>query len=186
MRKSKGDIKDDKHWTESDINNFRYYVSADFVDQLQAAFESLGISQRSFAKMLRVSEGRISQVFNDPGNLTLDTMIKWSRAAGMKTGVVLYHDKDSKNIKGPLSGSIFVDCWKRVGMPTEALSVHCDEPSQYQAHYENPVLKVTEKAACEVQAALVNGSSVKIYLGRGSLPKQYSNDLNYYDDCCLQ
>jgi transcriptional regulator with XRE-family HTH domain len=113
MKKSKGKETYEKNWTESDIGNFLYYVGADFVDQLQASFDTLGITQRSFAQKLNVSEGRISQVFNDPGNLTLDTMIKWGRAAGLKTGVILYNDGDVKNVRGPLSGSIFIECWKR-------------------------------------------------------------------------
>lgn len=109
--------KNNLNWTESDLSNFRYYVGADFIDQLQSSFNSLGITQRTFAKNLSLTESRISQVFNNPGNLTLDTMIKWSRAAGLKTGVVLYNDHDQKNLRGPISGSIFVECWKQAGAP---------------------------------------------------------------------
>jgi len=124
----------DVSWTESSIKNFRYYVASDFIDQLQSSFEQLDIKQRNFAEKLGLTEGRVSQVFNDPGNLTLDTMIKWGRAAGLKTGIVLYNDSDTKNIRGPLTGSIFVECWKAAGSPLDLSNIqpHTFTPQIYE------------------------------------------------------
>lgn len=176
-RKKKSNTNE--NWTESDLGNFRYFVGADFVEQLQASFGSLGLNQRAFAKKVKVSEGRISQVFNDPGNLTLDTMISWGRAAGLKTGVVLYNDGDAKNKRGPLSGGIFVDCWKKLGAPIywpEEKSLGAVH--QVICRYDNQIMEaikieeaVEENTASVRQCAMIlNGLRVHV------LQKQYSSD----------
>jgi transcriptional regulator with XRE-family HTH domain len=106
-----------QHWTARKTSNFLYFVAADFVDQMRSIAESRGMKQKAFAKKLGLSEGRISQVFNNPGNLTLNTMVDWSRALGVKASIVVYDDHDSKNKSAPLSGSIFNECWRRIGSP---------------------------------------------------------------------
>lgn len=115
--KQKSSKRSKQHWTAKDVESFRYFVAADFVDQLQTCAENQGIKQKDLAQILDKSEGRVSQVFNDPGNLTLDTMITWGRAIGLKAAIVLYDDGDRSNRRGPLSGGIFTQCWKMVGSP---------------------------------------------------------------------
>jgi transcriptional regulator with XRE-family HTH domain len=107
-----------KHWTEQDIESFRYRLGADFIEDLEARMKALGLNQASLAEMKGVSQARVSQVFNDPGNLTLDSMIEWTRAAGLKVSVVVYDDGDAKNELGPIPAEIFQRCWEICGKPS--------------------------------------------------------------------
>jgi transcriptional regulator with XRE-family HTH domain len=107
-----------KHWTEQDIESFRYRLGADFIEDLEARMKALGLNHASLAKMKGVSQARVSQVFNDPGNLTLDSMIEWTRAAGLKVSVVVYDDRDAKNELGPIPAEMFQRCWEICGKPS--------------------------------------------------------------------
>lgn len=104
-----------EHWSNTP-DNFLFAVSADFVLQIK----SLADSQKQLADKLRLSKGRISQTLNDPGNLTLKTMVKYARALGMKLGVVLYEDKDDpNNTEGPIHSDIFRLSWEKIGRPRD-------------------------------------------------------------------
>ena len=81
-----------RHWTERSIADFVYRISADFVLQLEKKLDLAGISHRAFAGMAHVSEGRVSQVLNNPGNLTLTSTVQWARALNMKVAIVAYED----------------------------------------------------------------------------------------------
>ena len=107
-----------KHWTEKDIESFRFRLGADFVEDLEAKMKNLGLNHASLAEKKGVSQARVSQVFNDPGNLTLDSMIEWTRAAGLKVSVVVYDDGDAKNELGPVPAEIFQLCWELCGKPS--------------------------------------------------------------------
>ena len=87
-----------KHWTTESTEDFLYNIGADYVDTLSEHLEANAISRREFASRLSVSEGRVSQIFNAPGNLTLDTMASWARACGLKFGVVAYDDGDREGV----------------------------------------------------------------------------------------
>jgi hypothetical protein len=106
-----------RHWTERSIADFVYRISADFVLQLEKKLDSAGISHRAFASMAHVSEGRVSQVLNNPGNLTLTSTVQWARALNMKVAIVAYEDGDPDNKNGPVNSEIFHACWKRAGSP---------------------------------------------------------------------
>ena len=69
--------------------------------------------------MFRVSPGRVSQVLNNPGNLTLKNTVRCARALGMKVAVVAYEDGDPKNKKGLVNSEIFHACWKNAGSPSD-------------------------------------------------------------------
>lgn len=108
-----------RHWTEESLSDFQFHVADDFISRLEAKLESDGISHAQFAAKLSISEGRVSQVFNDPGNLTLRSMIKWARTAGLKLSVLAYDDDDSQNIKGPIHSAVFLRCWETAGKPSD-------------------------------------------------------------------
>ncbi len=107
------------HWTDRSVEDFRFSVAHDFASQLESRIDTLGWSQTQLAKVLGVSKGRVSQIMNDPGNLTLDLMIEWSRAVGMKLCVFAYDDGDSGNTRGPINSAVFLTCWRNAGMPTD-------------------------------------------------------------------
>jgi hypothetical protein len=68
---------------------------------------------------LKVSEGRVSQVLNNPGNLTLRKIVEYVRALGRKVAIVEYDDGDHENLKGPVNSEIFATCWYTAGAPDD-------------------------------------------------------------------
>jgi predicted XRE-type DNA-binding protein len=106
-----------KHWTQRSVGDFVYRVASDFVVQLEKKLEKDKISHKELADVLHVSPGRVSQVLNNPGNLTLKNTVVYARALRMKVAVVAYEDGDPENNKGPIASEIFSSCWKRLGGP---------------------------------------------------------------------
>jgi transcriptional regulator with XRE-family HTH domain len=111
-----------QHWTASTSEDFVYWISSDFTAQIETRLEGIGIDQNTLAERLNVSPSRVSQVLNDPGNLTLETAVKYSRALGMKVALVAYQDGDIENAKGPINAELFIACWERVGKPRDCRS----------------------------------------------------------------
>lgn len=108
-----------KHWTEQSYDDFRFNVAFNFVEQVLEAMKERGVSQKDLAEAAELSEGRVSQIINNPGNLTLRTIVKWSRALGHKVGVVLYDDGDAGNERGPIDSDVFRYCWEAAGRPVD-------------------------------------------------------------------
>lgn len=112
-----------KHWTEQSPENFLYSIASDFVEQLRAKMKTLGMSQSKLARAAKVSKGYVSQVFNDPGNLTLITIVKFAKAVGMKVSVVGYEETTAEGAsRGPINAEVFRMCWERQGSPTDMWS----------------------------------------------------------------
>lgn len=111
------------HWTERSIKDYLFKVAADFITQLEEKMKLLGITQGNLAKRLSVSKGRISQIVNNPGNISLLTIIEYARTLGMKVAIVAYDDNDPKNKKGPINSEIFKICWEKYGKPHDFWAV---------------------------------------------------------------
>jgi transcriptional regulator with XRE-family HTH domain len=109
----------ESHWTEKSTDDFLFKIAADFVRQIESAMESAGINQALLAKRLKVSEGRVSQVLNNPGNLTLRKIVEYVRALGRKVAIVEYDDSDPNNHDGPVNSEIFAKCWYLAGAPSD-------------------------------------------------------------------
>jgi len=107
------------HWTAHSTKDFAFRIALDFIAQLDKKMESTTLSQGALAKKLKVSKGRVSQVFNDPGNIELETIVKFSKALNMKVAIVAYEDDDPKNTKGPVDPEIFKICWEKAGKPRD-------------------------------------------------------------------
>jgi len=111
------------HWTEGNVKDFLYRIASDYIDQLQKQMDALPISQAEFAKQLGVTEGRVSQILNKPGNLKLEKIIEYARALGLKVAIVAYNDGDSDNLNGPVNSEIFNICWERARKPADFVSI---------------------------------------------------------------
>jgi transcriptional regulator with XRE-family HTH domain len=112
------------HWTERSSEDFLYSIASDFVEQLRTKMKRLGMSQSKLAKAAKVSKGYVSQVFNDPGNLTLITIVKFAKAVDMKVSVVSYEDASPEGAgRGPVNAEVFRICWERQGRPTDMWSL---------------------------------------------------------------
>jgi len=123
-----------KHWTERSTADFLYRLGADFIRQLETAMEQSGDNQAAFAEKLGVSKGRVSQIINNPGNLTLRAMIDYARALDRKVAVVMYSDGDAPNLQGPINSEIFVTCWQRAGRPTNYFQLRGEDASTLVMH----------------------------------------------------
>lgn len=106
-----------KHWTERSIKDYMFRISSDFVEQIQTKMDSESMTQQEVASRLKVSKGRVSQLFNNPGNLTLSNIVKISRVIGVKVSIVAYDDGDPQNLLGPVNSEVFTICWKKAGKP---------------------------------------------------------------------
>lgn len=112
-----------KHWTANSIDDFVFRISSDFVAQLETKMEDVGEDYKSLAKTLDVTPGRVSQILNNPGNLTLKNTVKYARALGMKIAIVAYDDDDPTNNNGPVNSEVFSACWQKAGRPTDVITV---------------------------------------------------------------
>ncbi len=105
------------HWTARSNKAFLYRVVSDFIGQLEKKLEKENLSREKLAKKLNISKGRVSQVLNNPGNVSLLTVIKFARILGMKVSVIAYEDDDPKNVKGPINPEVFEGCWTKCDKP---------------------------------------------------------------------
>jgi len=92
--------------------------------QLDKIIEVEGTKQTELASVLGVSEGRVSQVLNTPGNLTLRKIVQYAKAVGRKVSLVVYDDGDTQNQRGPISGEIFTACWEQFRRPLDNFDFH--------------------------------------------------------------
>lgn len=119
-----------QNWTEESPKDFVFYIASDFVDKLEDEMKESGLSKKGLAKRLGVSAGRVSQIFHNPGNLTLEMIVRCARAVGIKVAVLAYNDGDKGNVNGPIIPEVFYECWNRSGNPKnmfdlmEGTSVH--------------------------------------------------------------
>ena len=112
-----------RHWTNESSKDFMFAVAMDFLTELDRVMDEREISQRDLAKRLGISEGRVSQVVNNPGNLTLRSVVEWARALEMKVALVAYDDGDRNNAHGPVFSGVFHECWKALGKPIDGWSL---------------------------------------------------------------
>jgi transcriptional regulator with XRE-family HTH domain len=108
-----------KHWTERSIKDYLFRIAADFITQLEKRMESIPVSQDELAKKLGVTKGRVSQVLNHPGNITLGKIIEYARTLGTKVSIVAYEDNDPENRRGPINPEVFRICWEKCGKPRD-------------------------------------------------------------------
>lgn len=118
------------HWTERSTADFQHRIVADFVNFIETTMDSENINQSELASRLGVSEGRVSQVLNSPGNLTLKKMIEYARAVGRKISIVGYDDGDVANVRGPIHADIFSNCWERFEKPNDFFAIQEHAPQR--------------------------------------------------------
>jgi predicted XRE-type DNA-binding protein len=116
------------HWTDRSTKDFVYRISSDFILQIEKKMEEERINQANLAETLGVTDGRVSQVLRNPGNLTLRKMVEYARSLGMKISVVAYEDNDPQNDNGPINSEIFNACWEKAGKPTDFFVLHESAP----------------------------------------------------------
>ena len=125
-----------KHWTENSVIDYQSRITFDFLAQLEQQMDVLPLSQAELARKLGVGESAVSQILNNPANLELKTIIKYSRALGLKVAVVAYNDHDPGNERGPVNSEIFTLCWERQGKPVDFFELNEQQQRpEFEPHY---------------------------------------------------
>jgi transcriptional regulator with XRE-family HTH domain len=112
------------HWTAENTESFVHKLAFDFITQLEKRMANLALNQTELARKLGVSEGAVSHVLNNPQNLTLKTIARYSSALGIKSAIVAYDDDDPENKKGLVGSEVFSECWERLGKPRDYWSLN--------------------------------------------------------------
>lgn len=145
------------HWTERSVKDYLFRIAADFIAQLEKKMESLKMSQDELAQKLGITKGRVSQVLNHPGNLTLGNVITYARTLGMKVSIVAYEDDYPENKRGPINSEIFRICWEQSGKPSDFWAVQ-------------EIVKINKTVATTATAAdITTASGTGGYLFSGNL-----------------
>lgn len=135
-----------KHWTENGADDYLFRISADFMRFIEDAMDTEEINQAILADRLGVSEGRVSQVVNNPGNLTLRNVVQYARAVNRKVSLVGYDDGDRDNRNGPVQPEIFADCWERLGKPTDFFALPANADNRLVYYYSGRLLRLQVRA----------------------------------------
>lgn len=112
-------MPNENHWTSRNLGSLTHRIGFDFIVQVEKKLEADKISQSDLAKTLGVSEGAVSKVLNNPQNLTVKTIAKYSKALGIKAAIVAYDDGDPTGALGPIGSEIFAQCWSIAGCPRD-------------------------------------------------------------------
>jgi len=127
------------HWAFEDDASLQARIASDFLSQIEAIVAEKDWSHADLAKALDVSEGRVSQVFNNPGNLTLRSMTKFANAVNMLVSVVAYKLTDELRRAGPVGSDVFEACWSKLGRPL----THWDLEQSWVVHRRGETTEVT-------------------------------------------
>jgi hypothetical protein len=117
------------HWGNRSPECRRFQVAFDFIAQLEVFMGRRGVTATILARRLKVTKGRVSQVLNHPGNLTLGSAIEWARGVKVKVALVAYDDDDPMNLRGPINSQVFAECWRRCGCPRDFFDLGLAESS---------------------------------------------------------
>jgi hypothetical protein len=108
-----------RHWTDRRAADYLYKIGSDYVRQIERRIGDEEGTRSQLAVRLGVSKGRVSQLLNHPGNITLRNIVDYARALGLKIAVVAYDDGDPDNFDGPINSEIFTSCWELMGKPKD-------------------------------------------------------------------
>ncbi len=143
------------HWTQRSVADFVYNISSNFVAQLETRMEEKEISRSELAARMNKSNGRVSQVFNNPGNLSLRVIVEYARTLGMKVSIVAYDDGDSDNKNGPINPEVFVKTWEMANSPLDLFEVAIVDETR-QAHMNYLYANVLDKGNQLFKGSVVN------------------------------
>ncbi len=155
-----------KNWTAENIENFSSRIRFDFITQLEKKMESIPLTQVELAKKLGVTEGSVSQILNNPNNLTLKTIVKYACALGLKVSIVAYDDNDADNNRGLVNSEIFSICWEREGKPSDFFALE----EAMEAFYNN-IVSSDAFATKAVVNPVIDKNNTYLLKGVPSLPR---------------
>lgn len=157
------------HWTERSAEDFVFRIGADFIVQLEEKMEAEEISQNDLAQKIGKTGGRVSQVFNHPGNITLGNIVRYARALGMKASVMAYEDGDPENKKGPINAGIFRTCWEKCGKPRDFWDM--EHVTSGATFIYKTSLQTMTIGKLTFSSGITIGSTPALYTGNYVMPK---------------
>lgn len=149
-----------QNWTEESVANFLSRITFDFITQLDKRMDAIPLKQSELAKKLGVTEGSVSQILNNPSNLSLKTIVKYARALGVKVALVAYDDNDPENANGLINSEIFTASWERVGKPQDFFELN-NKPQSTETYFENDATNVVFFPVAQTKAGIMNGGYTK-------------------------
>lgn len=113
-----------RHWTERSVEDFAYGVASDYFDLIRDEMDKQGCSKAKLARMAKLSKGRITQIFQNPGNIEMITITKIARALKLKLALFPYRDSsDPRNERGPINSEVFRLCWEQADSPVDMWAI---------------------------------------------------------------
>jgi transcriptional regulator with XRE-family HTH domain len=100
------------------IEDMRYRIVADFLVQIDQMLVEKDMTHADLAERSGVTPGRISQIFNNPGNVTMDTVVALADAVGFSVSLVACDMGKKAPERGYVLAGILAECWRRMGRPT--------------------------------------------------------------------
>jgi transcriptional regulator with XRE-family HTH domain len=112
------------HWTQRSSEDFLYSIASSFIEDLREKMEARGMTKSRLAELAKVHKSLVTRMFKNPGNLSLETMVRFARCVGLKVAIVPYEDAlDPDNDRGPVDSSIFRWCWEHADSPRDMWDV---------------------------------------------------------------
>ena len=93
------------------------------IENIISLMESQGIDQAELASRLGTSRAYVTKLFNTSINLTLESLIKISKALGVKTSVH-FHPPDAR--------AVWFDVYESLGYKYDAPIIAAEERKQYE------------------------------------------------------
>jgi transcriptional regulator with XRE-family HTH domain len=112
-----------RHWTTASSADYRHAIAANFVSQIENWLDKFKWSQATFAQKLGVTEGRVSQILSNPGNITLNSIVQWSQVVQLSVSIVAYDDNVLEGSRGPINPEVFRRCWEILGKPDSLMEL---------------------------------------------------------------
>jgi hypothetical protein len=128
-----------RHWTHLGEESVLRAIASDFIGQIETAMEDQTMDRKTFIKKAGVTAGRVSQVFNNPSNMNLRSVVKYANVANRKVAIVTYDDSDPDNKLGPIDAGVFAATWKNAGRPRDLFGLVAPLDSQPYVYFVSAV-----------------------------------------------
>ena|SRR6266436_209963 len=146
-------LKTTRHWTEGNTPGLVRWIASDLMAQLEMRMEQIpGCNHVELSKRLRVTVGRVSQVMNTPGNITLRNAVHYSGAVDRKVVFVTYDAAVVPSGCAPISGDVFRACWEKLGRPLNMFDFRDNTSS-----WSSPAYPANSNGVLYLNGGAVNG-----------------------------
>jgi len=135
------------HWTQASDEDLSFSILSDFLADVETRMELLSISRSVLAQRLDVTPSAVTQALDgEAANPTVQTLVKYAKAVGLKVALVCYDDSDPANNLGPVYAGIFAKSWEKCGKPRDLFEEPQEEIMEgYLGEFPVGVVDTTDK-----------------------------------------